>query len=1024
MSDQKKIANRGKRIPKKRVWLLSSASLLGLLVISTPTIIARTGIRDQLINAIIAASHLSASTEGASVGWLSPLSVDGLRINGMQNRFQVEVDRVTADRSWPRLLTSSPNLGKITVEKPHVKLMLPLTNEAALTTTLATNFTAAIHNAALSVEHDRLDEPLIDVNGIDLTVHLQESDQGMLLSVDSLDIYQHEELTPKYCSQLLGMINPSLQDAANIDGEFSLSLAKFDVPIGVTEEQFLQHLQLQGELALHQVAIETESELLQALSKLVADAHDKPVPAQTRVVKDALIQFEVREGRLHHEGLRFGFPDIDPELEIQTYGSVGLDQTLDAYIEIPRFDQQKHDELGPIVCHVTGSVSNPRLSAKNATLVVHSPNRDAPLIDVEGIDFTAQIENSENGRMISFEPMSVLDHAKLDRQLASSLLQWLEPGMQYSPRMEGEVTLWVEHLRIPIEAAEEDLPDLLEMNGKLVIHEATSFAETPIRQAILQLVSDLYDKQPSDSVRIALDDEVEFQLKEGRFHFDGLRVGLPDISPQLEITSHGSIGFDETLDIFVSVPRLDDDKQKQHGPVQCHLTGTVSAPELAAKNASLVIHLPNRAEPLVDIDGIDLTMHVEEWKGNRVISVNPTQLMRRQKIDRQLATGLLQLVDPELQYFPEIVGEVSLSVDSLRIPVGAQDKQWVNALEAHGKLEIHQATSLVKSPLRMAITKLLADLYSIHPGESIRMIHDAEIEFGLQESRFQFSGLRFGFPDIDEALQIQVEGSIGLDQTLDLQLQLPRLDGAKRAGKGVVHCRITGTVSHPQFAVTDASLIVRLPEHQQPLLDIDTLDFDMEIQFEGDTPVLQLAPTRIFDHQRLTTQRSEEWLRLIAPAIADVTAMEGDLSLTINSLRIPLSGSQQQLLRSTELSGDLQLHEVTTKVETPLLSAMVKVLADQYGKEASETIRIAKDAKISFELRDGRLFQKGLRFGFPDLSPDLVLQTNGSVGLDRTLDLTLQVPAALAAELGGEQGTVRFQVTGTIDDPQVVELED
>ena len=207
-------------------------------------------------------------------------------------------------------------------------------------------------------------------------------------------------------------------------------------------------------------------------------------------------------------------------------------------------------------------------------------------------------------------------------------------------------------------------------------------------------------------------------------------------------------------------------------------------------------------------------------------------------------------------------------------------------------------------------------------------------------------------------------------------------------------------------------------------MDVDAIDLGMEVQYEADIPVLKLAPMKVFDHRRLTGQRSEEWLRLIVPALADVADVQGEFSLSIDSMRVPLSGSKQQILRSTELSGQLQLHDVTTKVETPLLAAMVKVLADQYGKTPSETIRVAKDADIHFEFRDGRLFQEGLQIGFPDISPDLLCRASGSVGLDRSLDLILQAPAVLAETQKGKPGEVRFKVTGTIDDPKVVEMED
>jgi len=44
----------------------------------------------------------------------------------------------------------------------------------------------------------------------------------------------------------------------------------------------------------------------------------------------------VRDGRLYHEGLRVGFPDIDPGLVVSSRGSIGADETLDLSVDLPR----------------------------------------------------------------------------------------------------------------------------------------------------------------------------------------------------------------------------------------------------------------------------------------------------------------------------------------------------------------------------------------------------------------------------------------------------------------------------------------------------------------------------------------------------------------------------------------------------------------------------------------------------------------------------------------------------------------
>ena len=129
----------------------------------------------------------------------------------------------------------------------------------------------------------------------------------------------------------------------------------------------------------------------------------------------------------------------------------------------------------------------------------------------------------------------------------------------------------------------------------------------------------------------------------------------------------------------------------------------------------MVVHLPNYTEPLIDVDGVDFTLPVEKSVSGAMISFDPIQLLDREKLNRRLASSLLQLVEPDLQYSPQLEGEVSLSFDTLRIPVGEPNEAWLAALEAHGKLVIHQASSLAHTLIRQAVVKLLCDIYGKKP---------------------------------------------------------------------------------------------------------------------------------------------------------------------------------------------------------------------------------------------------------------------------------------------------------------------
>ena len=108
----------------------------------------------------------------------------------------------------------------------------------------------------------------------------------------------------------------------------------------------------------------------------------------------------------------------------------------------------------------------------------------------------------------------------------------------------------------------------MEVKGTLVLHHVSTEVRNPIGQTLVQLVADMNGKDVSKIVRLAEDAEIHFQVRDGRLHHEGLRIGFPDIDPELQITSHGSVGLDKTLDLFVELPRLDQSTTTRKRPGQ------------------------------------------------------------------------------------------------------------------------------------------------------------------------------------------------------------------------------------------------------------------------------------------------------------------------------------------------------------------------------------------------------------------------------------------------------------------------
>jgi hypothetical protein len=565
-----------------------SAIVLAGLIVAAPAIVAHTGLRDKAINAILASPSVTASSDRASFGWFSPLSVQGLRLNSTNNHVDVRVEDMTAERSPWQLFSSAPDLGTIQVEKPHVLLELPLDVQIqGRHNRLEPTFTAIVKDAALTVRLAGQDEPILDVDDISMTTRVEKEGEGRVLALDPIVIFDRRKLTPKLANRLLHLFAPTMSDTPEISGEFSFSLDKLRIPIGVPRDEAVKRMEVEGKLLLHEVSTKVKNAMGQSLVRLVADMNGKDVSKVVRLAQDAEIRFQVRDGRLHHEGLRLGFPDIDPELQLTSRGSVGLDQTLDLFVDLPRLDKALRKEKGPAKCRITGTIGNPKVAVEDGSLVLRQHERKEPIIAADGINLNILVENTAKGRVLAVEPVEVFKKTKLSLGVAAGLVKLLAPNVQSDRQVDGAISLSFTKLRIPLGVAREQEFKQLEAEGKLRLHQVSSEVKGPLWQGLIRLLADMNGKKASNVIRLVEESEIHFQVRGGRLHHDGQRIGFPDIDPELVISSRGSIGIDETLDLHLEMPRLRKGKRDK-GPLHCHVTGTIREPKIALQDAPLV----------------------------------------------------------------------------------------------------------------------------------------------------------------------------------------------------------------------------------------------------------------------------------------------------------------------------------------------------------------------------------------------------------------------------------------------------
>jgi hypothetical protein len=717
-------------------------------------------------------------------------------------------------------------------------------------------------------------EPVIDVDDINMTFRVEKAEEGRVLTLDPLVIFDRRKLSPKLASKLLHLFDPTMSDIPQTSGAVSLSLDKLRIPIGVPRDRAVKRMELDGRLVLHDVSTEASNPMRQALVQLVADMNGKRAPNVVRLAESDDIHFYVRNGRLYHEGLRIGFPDIDPELQLTSRGSVGLDKTLDLFVELPRLDKALRQKKGPAKCRITGTIGNPKVAVEDGSLVLRQHDRKEPIIAADGINLNMQVEDTASGPVLAIEPVEVFKKKKLSLGVAAGLVKLLAPDVQSDRQVAGEISLSFSKLRMPLGAARDQEFKQIEAQGKLTLHQVASEVKSPLWQALIKMVADMNGKQPSNVIRLVADAEIHFQVRDGRLYHEGLHIGFPDIDPELVISSRGSIGIDETLDLFVELPRLDKALRKEIGPAKCHITGTIANPKIAVEGGSLVLRQHDHKEPIIAVHGINMNMQVENTAKGRVLVIEPVEVFKKAKLNLGVANNLMKYIAPDVHRDRQVTGEISLSLSKVRVPLGLPQEEEVKQLEAEGNLTLHKVSSEINSPMWQGLIRMLADLRGKEPSKVIHLTEESEIRFQVRDGRLHHDGQRVGFPEIDPKLVINSRGSIGFDETLDLHLDLPRLRKEK-LDKDPIQCQVTGTISKPKIALKDAPLVVKLKGGDKAALTVDGVNLSFSVDDSKDGRMLSLAPVTIFENLKLTPEVGDELLHLIVPTLGDLTGVGG-----------------------------------------------------------------------------------------------------------------------------------------------------
>ncbi|MEX2141871.1 MAG: hypothetical protein WD894_21580 [Pirellulales bacterium] len=181
----------------------------------------------------------------------------------------------------------------------------------------------------------------------------------------------------------------------------------------------------------------------------------------------------------------------------------------------------------------------------------------------------------------------------------------------------------------------------------------------------------------------------------------------------------------------------------------------------------------------------------------------------------------------------------------------------------------------------------------------------------------------------------------------------------------------------------------------------------------------------VIERVRVTPEMTASWLKYVAPAVAEATETQGDLSLDLTGAKVPLYNPE-----TASAIGRLDIHslQVTpgpTARAIILLAEQIRALVERRPSPLelgrNPTLLKVNGQQIDFRMAGGRVHHQGMSMDIGSVT----IRTNGWVAFDESMGLVAEVPIKAewfgrnAVPAGLKDQTLQIPIGGTLRRPQV-----
>jgi hypothetical protein len=222
------------------------------------------------------------------------------------------------------------------------------------------------------------------------------------------------------------------------------------------------------------------------------------------------------------------------------------------------------------------------------------------------------------------------------------------------------------------------------------------------------------------------------------------------------------------------------------------------------------------------------------------------------------------------------------------------------------------------------------------------------------------------------------------------------------------------------------SASVRVIKKEQPTISDELVvvpPFDLHVTYRAlkENPRLDVEPTTILDHVKLTPELIQLGLDRAVPLLAKSAWFDGSISFKTGKIEVPLAEPQN----SHGLAA-ISFHEVRSGPSDIKVLEVLNFIATLRGQSAAHEFVVVDGSTLEIQVADQRVSHRGLELGLPRIDSRLQVTSSGSVGLvDRKLDLALEIPIPIEQLARRDEvralgvPTLTVPIRGNLDEPRV-----